>query len=92
MAKELVKANIVEERVLTENSDAARELYDQSRFGKMIGIFLDFHAANNKATHEQQAFIVNPKRLRPQQVDPPSLTGYRCQISSHEKEEHNERR
>ncbi len=36
MGKELIKATIAEERVLTENSDAARELYDQSRYGKKL--------------------------------------------------------
>jgi tRNA-intron endonuclease len=36
MAKELIKAVFTKERVLTENSDDARELYNQSRFGKLL--------------------------------------------------------
>ncbi len=34
--KVVVKATFARERVITESSDAARELYDQSRFGKII--------------------------------------------------------
>lgn len=35
--KEKVNAEMVNERVVTENSDPARELYNQSRYGKMMG-------------------------------------------------------
>jgi len=35
-AKEQVKAYLMTERVLTENTDAARELYNQSRYGKLM--------------------------------------------------------
>ena len=35
-AKETVKSYLLKERVLTENTDAARELYNQSRYGKML--------------------------------------------------------
>ncbi len=35
MTKESIKAFISDERVITENSDAARELYNQGRFGKI---------------------------------------------------------
>ncbi len=35
-AKEQIKAHLANERVLTENTDAARELYNQSRYGKML--------------------------------------------------------
>lgn len=35
MAKEIVKAHFAHERTLTEDSDAARELYNQSRFGQV---------------------------------------------------------
>ncbi len=34
--KEQVRAFMLKERVLTENSDAARELYNQSRYGKLL--------------------------------------------------------
>jgi len=34
--KEIIKTNFVNERVLTENSDSARELYNQSRFGGVL--------------------------------------------------------
>lgn len=34
--KVVVKATFAEERVLTENSDAARELYNQSRYGALL--------------------------------------------------------
>lgn len=34
--KELIKADFVGERVITENSDAARELYNQSRYGIVL--------------------------------------------------------
>ena len=34
--KELVNAFLVRERVITEDSDPARELYDQSRYGMVI--------------------------------------------------------
>src|SRR3989338_4137028 len=36
-AKETVKSYLLKERVLTENTDAAMELYNQSRYGKMLG-------------------------------------------------------
>jgi tRNA-intron endonuclease len=36
MAKEVVKAIFTKERVITEDSDLARELYDKSRFGKIM--------------------------------------------------------
>lgn len=36
MAKEVVKAIFTRERVITEDSDAARELYNKSRFGKIM--------------------------------------------------------
>lgn len=36
MAKETVKAFLVQERVVTEDSDAARELYNQSVYGKVL--------------------------------------------------------
>ncbi|MBI2133224.1 tRNA-intron lyase [Candidatus Woesearchaeota archaeon] len=35
MTKEIVNAYLSEERVVTENSDAARELYNQARYGKI---------------------------------------------------------
>lgn len=35
-AVERIKSEIVGERVLTENSDKARELYNQSRYGKIM--------------------------------------------------------
>ena len=35
-SKEQVKAFLLKERVLTENTDAARELYNQSRYGKLL--------------------------------------------------------
>ena len=34
--KEVVKAIFAKERILTENSDAARELYNQNRFGTLL--------------------------------------------------------
>ena len=34
--KELVNAHFSKERVLTENSDASRELYNQSRYGELL--------------------------------------------------------
>ena len=34
--KEQVKAYLLKERVLTENTDAAREFYNQSRYGKLL--------------------------------------------------------
>lgn len=34
--KEQVKAYLLKERVVTENTDAARELYNQSRYGKLL--------------------------------------------------------
>ena len=34
--KDLVRVYFSKERVLTENSDAARELYNQSRFGTLL--------------------------------------------------------
>ncbi len=37
MAKRRIKAVLGRERIVTENSDAARELYNQSRFGSMLG-------------------------------------------------------
>lgn len=36
MAKSIIKATLAEERVLTESSDEARDLYAQSRFGKVL--------------------------------------------------------
>ncbi|MFC1800777.1 tRNA-intron lyase [Nanoarchaeota archaeon] len=36
MVKEAIKAVFTKGRVLTENSDGARELYNQSRFGKIL--------------------------------------------------------
>ncbi len=36
MTKEAVTAVFLKDRVLTENSDSARELYNQSRFGKLL--------------------------------------------------------
>lgn len=36
MTKEIVKAVFAKERVLTEDSDLARELYNKSRFGKVM--------------------------------------------------------
>ncbi|MBI3036306.1 tRNA-intron lyase [Candidatus Woesearchaeota archaeon] len=35
-SKEHVKAFLLRERVVTENTDAARELYNQSRYGKLL--------------------------------------------------------
>ncbi|MBI2143338.1 tRNA-intron lyase [Candidatus Woesearchaeota archaeon] len=35
-AKEQVKSYLQKERVVTENTDAARELYNQSRYGKLL--------------------------------------------------------
>lgn len=35
-SKEQVKTYMADERVLTENTDAARELYNQSRYGKLL--------------------------------------------------------
>ncbi|MBI1969160.1 hypothetical protein HYS48_00570, partial [Candidatus Woesearchaeota archaeon] len=37
MKKEVVKAYWLDGRVLTEDSDAARELYHQSVYGQMVG-------------------------------------------------------
>lgn len=34
--KEVVKSYLLSERVVTENSDAARELFNQSRYGKLL--------------------------------------------------------
>ena len=34
--KKLIKATFVKERILTENSDEARELYNQSRYGALL--------------------------------------------------------
>ena len=34
--KQLIKATFAKERVLTENSDEARELYNQSRYGSLL--------------------------------------------------------
>jgi tRNA-intron endonuclease, archaea type len=34
--RELVETYVAKERILTENTDAARELYNQSRFGKLL--------------------------------------------------------
>lgn len=36
MAKEVVKAIFTKERAITENSDAARELYNKNRYGKIM--------------------------------------------------------
>lgn len=36
MAKELIKAEFAKERILTENSDQAKDLYNTSRFGKLL--------------------------------------------------------
>lgn len=36
MRKDIVNATLVAERVITEGSDAARELYNQSRFGEIV--------------------------------------------------------
>ena len=36
MAKEVIKAVMAAERILTEDSDAARELYNQSVYGKVL--------------------------------------------------------
>ncbi len=36
MKKEKVKAEFVKDRVITENSDEAREFYNQSRFGQIL--------------------------------------------------------
>ena len=35
--KQLIKTTFVKERILTENSDEARELYNQSRYGSLLG-------------------------------------------------------
>lgn len=37
VTKEIVKSTLVEGAVLTEDSDAARELYNQSRYGTLVG-------------------------------------------------------
>src|SRR3989338_1228029 len=34
--KEVVKSYLLSERVVTENSDSARELFNQSRYGKLL--------------------------------------------------------
>lgn len=36
LSKQLIKATFAQERVLTENSNEARELYNQSRYGSML--------------------------------------------------------
>ena len=36
LPKQLIKATFVKERILTENSDEARELYNQSRYGALL--------------------------------------------------------
>ena len=36
MAKEIIKASISNERIVTEISDAGRELYNQSRYGTLL--------------------------------------------------------
>jgi len=36
LSKQLIKATFAEERILTENSNEARELYNQSRFGSLL--------------------------------------------------------
>lgn len=36
MKKDVVNAELVKDRVITENSDTAREFYNQSRFGKIM--------------------------------------------------------
>lgn len=36
MTKQLIQAEFAKERVLTENSDQARDLYNTSRFGKLL--------------------------------------------------------
>ena len=36
MTKQLIQAEFAKERVLTENSDQARDLYNTSRFGKIL--------------------------------------------------------
>lgn len=36
MAEDVIKAYTVHERILSENSDRARELYNQSRFGTLL--------------------------------------------------------
>ncbi|MFW9876278.1 MAG: tRNA-intron lyase [Candidatus Thorarchaeota archaeon] len=36
LSKQLIKATFVQERVLTENSNEARELYNQSRYGTLL--------------------------------------------------------
>lgn len=35
MTKDIIKATLIDERVLTEDSDAARELFNQSTFGSL---------------------------------------------------------
>ena len=35
-SKQLIKTTFAKERVLTENSDEARELYNQSRYGSLL--------------------------------------------------------
>jgi len=37
MRHDIVNATLMAERVVTESSDAARELYNQSRFGELLG-------------------------------------------------------
>ncbi len=37
--KKKVKATLTRERVLTENTDAAHEFYNQSRFGSILAVF-----------------------------------------------------
>jgi tRNA-intron endonuclease len=36
MTKQLIQAEFAKERILTENSDQARDLYNTSRFGKLL--------------------------------------------------------
>ncbi|MBD3304716.1 tRNA-intron lyase [Candidatus Woesearchaeota archaeon] len=36
MAKQVIQAEFAKERILTENSDQARDLYNTSRFGKLL--------------------------------------------------------
>jgi tRNA-intron endonuclease len=79
--KEKIKASFMKTRVITENTDAARELYNQSRFGSMLDdgrLQLSLHEAYfllekgkicvldiRNRTIDQQAFLKRAKRLEP---------------------------
>ncbi len=66
MTKEIVKSYLSEHRVLTENSDAARELYDQSRFGSMTkDNTVQLSLIEAYYLYEKQKIILLNKRGKP---------------------------